>query len=32
MYVKVPDMVLPPITGLHITFGAYMEALGTIGR
>ena len=24
--------VLPPITGLHITFGTYMEALGTMGR
>ena len=27
---KVSDTVLPPITGLHITFGTYMEALGTI--
>ena len=32
MCVKVSDMVLPPITGLHITFGTYMEALGTMGR
>ena len=22
----------PPITGLRITFGTYMEALGTMGR
>jgi hypothetical protein len=32
MYVKVSDMVLTPITGLRITFGTYMEALGTMGR
>ena len=32
MCVKVSDMVLPPITGLRITFGTYMEALGTMGR
>ena len=32
MGVKVSDTVLPPITGLHITFGTYMEALGTMGR
>ena len=30
--VKVYDTVLPPITGLCITFGTYMEALGTTGR
>ena len=30
--VKVSDMVIPPITGLGITFGTYMEALGTMGR
>ena len=30
MCVKVSDTVLPPITGLRITFGTYMEALGTI--
>ena len=24
--------VTTPITGLHITFGTYMEALGTMGR
>ena len=30
--VKVSDTVLPPITGLCITFGTYMEALGTMGR
>ena len=29
---KSHDMVLPPITGLRITFGTYMEALGTMGR
>ena len=29
MCVKVSDTVLPPITGLCITFGTYMEALGT---
>ena len=29
---EVSDMVLPPITGLSITFGTYMEALGTMGR
>ena len=32
MCVEVPDTVLPPITGLRITFGTYMEALGTMGR
>ena len=32
MCVKVSDKVLPPITGLRITFGTYMEALGTMGR
>ena len=32
MCVKVSDTVLPPITGLRITFGTYMEALGTMGR
>ena len=32
MCVKVADTVLPPITGLRITFGTYMEALGTMGR
>ena len=32
VHVKVSDMVLPPITGLSITFGTYMEALGTMGR
>ena len=32
MYVKVSDTVLPPITSLHITFGTYMKALGTMGR
>ena len=32
MWVKVSDTVLPPITGLRITFGTYMEALGTMGR
>jgi hypothetical protein len=32
MCVKVTDTVLPPITGLHITSGTYMEALGTMGR
>ena len=32
MCVKVSDTVLPPITGLYITFGTYMEALGTMGR
>ena len=32
MCVKVSDMVLPPITGLCITFGTYMEVLGTMGR
>ena len=32
MCVKVSYMVLPPITGLRITFGTYMEALGTMGR
>ena len=32
MCVKVSCMVLPPITGLRITFGTYMEALGTMGR
>ena len=32
MCVKVSDTVLPPITGLCITFGKYMEALGTMGR
>ena len=33
MCVKVSDTVLPPITitGLHITFGTYMKALGTMG-
>ena len=30
--VKVSDMVLPPITGLRITFKTYMEALATMGR
>ena len=29
---EVSDSVLPPITGLYITFGTYMEALGTMGR
>ena len=29
---NVSEMVLPPITGLCITFGTYMEALGTMGR
>ena len=32
MCVKVSHMVLPPITDLRITFGTYMEALGTMGR
>ena len=32
MCVKFSDTVLPPITGLHITFGTYMKALGTMGR
>ena len=32
MCVKVSDTVLPPITGLHITFGTYMKALDTMGR
>ena len=32
MGVKVSDTVLPPITGLDITFGIYIEALGTMGR
>ena len=32
MCMKVSDTVLSPITGLNITFGAYMEALGTVGR
>ena len=32
MCAKVSDTVLLPITGLHITFGTYMEALGTMGR
>ena len=32
MYMKVSDTVLPPITGLRIIFGTYMEALGTMGR
>ena len=32
MGVKVSDTVLPPITELHIIFGTYMEALGTMGR
>ena len=31
MCVKVSDTVLPPITGLHITFGTYMKALETMG-
>ena len=30
MCVKVSDMVIPPITGLCITFGTYMEALGNM--
>ena len=30
--VKVSAMVLPPVMGLFITFGTYMEALGTMGR
>ena len=32
MCVKVSDTVLPPITGLHITFVTYMKALCTMGR
>ena len=32
MWVKVSDTVLPPITGLRITFGTYMDTLGTMGR
>ena len=32
MCVKVSYTVLLPITGLHITFGTYMEALDTMGR
>ena len=32
MCVKVLYTVLPPITGLCITFGTYTEALGTMGR
>ena len=32
MCVKVSDTVLPPITGLRITFGTYTKALGTMGR
>ena len=32
MWVKVSDTALPPINGLFITFGTYMEALGTMGR
>ena len=28
---KVSDTVLPPITGLHITFRTYMKALDTMG-
>ena len=32
MCVKVSDTVLPPITGLHITFRTYMKALDTMGR
>ena len=32
MCVKVLVIVLPPMTGLCITFRTYMEALGTMGR
>jgi hypothetical protein len=32
MCVKVSDTVLPPITGLRITFITYTKALGTMGR
>ena len=32
MCMEVSDTVLPPITGVSITFGTYMEALGTMGR